>query len=496
VGDDELRAAVREGRAPNLAALLGPESETGDLYEHAYAAPGVLSILPSTTIAAWASVFTGEPPAVTGVPGNEWFAREAMRFYAPAPVTITEIGQALEVFTDDLVGSAIRVPTLFERTEVRAFVSLSQIHRGADLLTIPDLGDFGEVVTGIVSGIFEQEAMAQEGFVEIDEEAVESLLESMEKHGIPDLQVVYFPGVDLFTHVAEQPITDQRRYVGQVIDRALGVLLDAYRRQGVLDDTYVVFVSDHGHTPVIDDERHALAVNDEEDPPALIGRVGFRMRPLVLEPAEDERDYQATLAYQGAFAYVYLADRSTCPVDGDVCDWNRPPRLEEDVLAVAKAFDAANRTGAGAPKLLGTLDLIFARDPRPTSEDALPFQVWNGEALVPVGEYLERNPRPDLLDLEARLDGLGAGPYGHRAGDVLLLAKTGTQRPIEERFYFSGLYRSWHGSPTEQDSRIPFIVARTSMPGDAIRDLVQGAVGDAPSQLDVTPLVEALLGGE
>jgi hypothetical protein len=237
-------------------------------------------------------------------------------------------------------------------------------------------------------------------------------------------------------------------------------------------------------------------MDDEEDPPALVERAGFRMRPLVLEPAEDERDYQATLAYQGAFAYVYLADRSTCPAEGEVCDWNRPPRLEEDVLTVVKAFDDANRTGAGAPKLRDALDLIFARDPRPPTEDAQPFQIWDGDALIPVGEYLDRNPRPDLLHLEARLEGLAAGPYGHRAGDVLLLAKSGAHRPIDDRFYFSGLYRSWHGSPTDQDSRIPLIIARPTMTGDAIRDFVRGAIGDSPSQLDVTPLVEALLSAE
>jgi hypothetical protein len=51
---------------------------------------------------------------------------------------------------------------------------------------------------------------------------------------------------------------------------------------------------------------------------------------------EDQQDYQTTVAYQGAFAYVYLADRSTCPREGDRCDWSRPPRLEEDVLPVAR----------------------------------------------------------------------------------------------------------------------------------------------------------------
>jgi len=39
------------------------------------------------------------------------------------------------------------------------------------------------------------------------------------------------------------------------------------------------------------------------------------------------------------------------------------------------------------------------------------------------------------------------GEEPHRAGDVLLLAKSSLERPIEERSYFAAHQRSWHGSP-------------------------------------------------
>jgi hypothetical protein len=292
--------------------------------------------------------------------------------------------------------------------------------------------------------------------------------------------------------VAPDPITEQRAYIVDVIDPAIGRLLDAYRNAGILDRTWIVFTADHGHTPVLDDDRHALETEGADEPPAVLERAGFRMRPYALEVDEDH-DFQATVAYQGAFAYVYLADRSTCVEPESPCDWTRPPRLEEDVLPVVRAFDAATRTGAGAPALRGTLDLILAREPRSTDEAALPFQVWDGNALVDVDDYLARNPRPDLLDLSGRLRGLGAGPYGHRAGDVLLLARSGATRPIEERFYFSGRYRSWHGSPDAQDSYVPLVVARAGANGAELRSLVRSIVGDTPSQLDFVTLIEALL---
>jgi hypothetical protein len=491
VGDGELQAALAGGAMPRTASLLGPR-EDERTWAHAWAAPGVLSVLPSTTYAAWVSLFTGRPPAQTGVPGNEWFVREEMRFYAPAPVSVSEGEHAVRTFTDGLLDRAIRVPTVYERADVRAYAALQPVHRGADLLVLPVPSAYARMAVRMAGGIADGGPLAQEAFEELDERGAESLLEAIREHGVADLQVVYFPGVDLYTHVAEDPLPDQLRYLREVIDRAVGEVLDAYAGAGALHDTWVVFVSDHGHTPVLADPRHALATDTLRDPPAVLRRAGFRLRPFELEP--DARDYQSALAYQGAFAYVYLADRSTCPRPGDVCDWARPPRLEEDVIPAARAFHAAARTGAGVPELRGAVDLVFARPPRAVGEDALPFQVWDGERLVPVGEYLAAHPRPELLELERRLEGLAAGPYGHRAGDVLLLARSGLEVPIDQRFYFAAEYTSWHGSPTRQDSEIPLLVAHPGRSGAQVRERVRRAVGERPDQLSVASLLLELLG--
>jgi len=312
---------------------------------------------------------------------------------------------------------------------------------------------------------------------------------------------VYFPGIDLFTHEAEKhmqqaddPLPMQVEYLQNVTDKAIGEVLDAYEELDVLDETYILLIADHGHTPVLDDDRHALGSEGDHEPPALIEKTGFRLRKFVLNPAETEQDYQAAVAYQGAMAYIYLADRSTCPAKGDRCDWQRPPRLEADVMPVVRAFYKVNETGEPIPQLKETLDLIFAREPRPPGQNALPFQVFDGKKLVPIPKYLARHPRPDLLQLDTRMRWLSAGPYGHRAGDILLLARSGLERPVEERFYFSHPYRSWHGSPTLQDSHIPFILARKGDTGQRLQAIVKAVVGKSPSQLDFVPLVRALIG--
>jgi hypothetical protein len=492
VGDEELRNMAASGRMPHLAGLLGARQDE-DTYAQAYAVPGTLSILPSTTMAAWASVFTGFPPSQTGVPGNEWFAREELQFYAPGPNSIEETEHTLESYTDGLLGYRVQVPTLFERTNVRSHVSLMPIHRGADLLNVPQLSDVAQAFGATAAGVVGDEPTDRSMYRVLDVNSVDHLLESIERHGLPDLQVVYFPGIDLYTHLADPPLMEMERYLEEITDPLIGRILDAYRRADVLERTFVVFVSDHGHTPVIKDEHHALGTGQDGEPPELLEQAGFRMRPFTLVPEEGSRDYQAAVAYQGAIGYIYLADRTTCIHPGERCAWTLPPRFEEDVLHVVRAFDRANRFGEGVPQLQGTLDLILAREARRPGDSALPFQVWDGERLVPLGEYLAANPRPDFPDFENRMRGLGEGPFGHRAGDVLLVAKSGMNRPIEERFYFSRIYSSWHGSPEWQDSRIPIVVARPGSTGEQIRGVVEQVISDPPSQLDITPLVLHLL---
>jgi hypothetical protein len=493
VGDEALLAAIEGGHMPRVAAFLG--AAAGErLFERGYAVPDMLSILPSTTLAAWAALFTGSTPAHNGVPGNEWFAREEARFYAPAPVSVEGTDHALAVYTDDLMGGALRAATIYERAGVRSYVTLSQFHRGADLLIVPSAAAFGAVIAAAAAGLADDdESGEQEAYAEIDVKAVDNLLDAIGRHGVADLQVIYMPGVDLYTHVAEPPLEMQRAYLSEVVDVAAGRVLDLYRRAGALADTYVLFVSDHGHTPVINDAQHALGSDDSAPLASVLQRTGFRVRPRKLELDDDESDYQATFAYQGAFAYVYLADRSTCAAPGTQCSWARPPRFDADVLPVVRAIDTAARGAVAAGTLGGTLDLIFARAPRATTEDALPFQVWDGARLVDIAAYLAQHPRPDLLDLERRLHGLAAGPYGHRAGDVLLLAKSGGARPIEDRYYFSSRYRSWHGSPDAQDSRVPLIVGHGTLDGAGLRQRVTELVGERPNQEDVAGLIVHLL---
>src|SRR5438876_10691768 len=126
-GYDQLMHAIRAGSLPAVAGLMGKEVSPG-LFEHGYSAPKVESMLPSSTVADWSSIFTGQPPARDGVTGDEWFDCETQTFYAPVPITVLDTGDFTKMVADDLVGKAITVPTLFDLLKTRSNVSLLMVH--------------------------------------------------------------------------------------------------------------------------------------------------------------------------------------------------------------------------------------------------------------------------------------------------------------------------------------------------------------------------------
>ena len=503
VSYDQFMKVVRSGEARNIAGILGKEKEHGDgEFEHGYSTPNVLSMLPSSTVADWSAIFTGQPPAVNGLTGDEWFVRERMRFFDPVPISSVKIGSDLEkAVADGMIGDELKVPTLYQQIGVESDVSLLWIYRGATLYTTMGPSSYAEFVTSLIAGKLNGDSIEKTVSGEIDLDSVQKLIAAIEAHGVPNFQLVYFPGIDAFTHTTPDPLVSQLGYLALVTDKGIGQVLDEYRKKNAMDDTYVLFVADHGQTQTLNDDQHRLGADGDDTPFSVVANTGFRVRKATETlaakaagtlGAQEDDNYQAVLAYEGFMAYIYLADRSTCPAPGARCDWNKPPRFRQDVMPVVRAFDQVNRIGRPIPRLKGTVDLIFARVPAPAGAASTPFQIFDGRRLVPINQYLEAHPRPDLLDLEQRMNWLGAGPYGNRAGDIVLLAKSGSE-PIERRYYFAAKpHYTWHGSADESDSHVPLMLIQVGGSGEGMRKIVQGNVGKQPSEKDLTPIVRAL----
>jgi Type I phosphodiesterase / nucleotide pyrophosphatase len=493
-----LYTMLRAGELPELAGLLGGNDGN---FPHAYFDQRILSTLPSSTIAAWVTAMTGVPPSVHGVAGNEFFIRDERRFAAPAPVSVDSATPVLEIYTDDYVNNLVPEPTVYERMrerdpDVLIWVAMHQIYRGADRLVFARrtvLADAFEAYAEKEAKELAANEQSWSVFEKLDKQVLEEVTGALDNGPVPDVLTVYVTGTDLFAHVCAQgPDQARRAYLRLVLDPLLADLHTVLTERGALDDRFVVVTADHGHTEVVHDDVHALGADPNGGPVAVVREAGFRLRPFSLD-ADNDGDYQAVLAYGGAMAYVYVADRSSCPAPGDVCDWQRPPRFKEDVLALADAFYRENRGGADVPALSGTLDMVLVRRGRAAGEPAQPFEVYVGNHRVQrVADYLRGHPHPSYVDLDQRLRELAAGPRGDRAGDILLIAHDGDRYDTSQRYYFAAPYHSWHGSPSKRDSEIPLIVAHPQRSTAELGELVGSALGPQPRQQRITDVLLAL----
>jgi hypothetical protein len=501
VGRELLYDMLRKGQLPNLAGLLGGAAGG---FAHAHLDDHLLSTLPSSTMAAWATTMTGVGPAHHGITGNEFFIREERVFACPAPVSFSDSSPTLEIFTDGYLDKLSAAPLVYERMRekdpnVLVWVGMHDLSRGADALLLTKRAVLASAFEGFIETEAKKHLEDKESrrlYAELDEAVIDSVASRLGTGPVPDVLTVYLSGTDLYAHVAEEgPEAAQRSYLAEVIDPHLRTLIDALDARRALSRRWVVLSADHGHTPVIRDDAHALATKEDEDPPALLRRVGFRVRPFARSVSEKD-PFSAVLAYGGAMAYVYLADRSRCPSEKDVCDWKMPPRYEEDVLAVAEGFYKNNEDGSIVPPMRGTLDMILTRRPKPYLQVDAPFEVYvGGGKTMPVEAYLKEHPHPTYVSLDARLRDLAVGVHGERAGDILLLAHNGDRDRPEDRYYFAAPYRSWHGSPSKQDSQIPFIVANPQKTSAAIGTHVRRILGDRPFQQKVADVLLGIRAG-
>ena len=501
VGRSTLYGLLRAGKMPGLAKLIGGEHGS---FPHAYFDEHLLSTLPSSTMAAWVTTMSGKPPGEHGVTGNEYFVREDRLLACPAPVSFSSAAPTISIYTDSYLDTLSSAPTVYERMrekdpDVLIWVVMHEVYRGADKLLLARKTVLASAFEGFVEKTVDKHLADKESmrvYKELDEGAIETAVSELRKKGpSPDVLTVYLSGTDLYAHVAEEgPDNARRSYLEKIVDPLLGRLAAALEERHALADRWVVVGADHGHTGVLHDEAHALSKNGE-DPPLVLMRAGFRVRPFA-QTVPDKHPFSAVMAYGGAMAYVYLADRSTCAGDKDVCDWKRPPRYEEDVLVAAEAFRQNNESGAVVPLMQGALDMILVRRPKPYAEVDLPFEVYvGGGKTMPVDAWLQEHPHPSYVAVEARLRDLAVGVHGERAGDLLLLAHNGDRDTPDGRYYFAALYHSWHGSPSKADSELPFIVASSAQHTAAIGAWVDRVVGERPFQQKTTDVLLGLREG-
>lgn len=270
---DTFEQVYRSGTLPNLQRLL----DSALWYERAE------SVLPTVTMAAQSSIFTGTPPAVHGVPGNYWFDRSTGRTVdyfdagtAPCLYAFTLFGGECR---EGLLNRHIQARTVYEAAATAGLTSAVIFHpvwRGATRAVLPSFTD------GLT--LLEPGGINFEAFDHMMAHRAANFAAFEER---TDILTIYFAGADHIAHV--HGIAAQPDYLAAVVDPLVGRLADALDRRdpGWQASTMIIVTSDHGRTDAAPNPEDRTL---KRDLAAALSRAGLQFQ----------------IAENGGMAYVYL----------------------------------------------------------------------------------------------------------------------------------------------------------------------------------------------
>lgn len=263
--------AMERGELPALASL----ARVGALN------PTCISMFPSITPAATATLLTGAYPYRHGIAGASWYDDEQQRviYYSTDIWTILRegMGNFFEDFLYQLNHVRLQVPTLFEHVERAGFSAASLnnlLYRGDVehelkvpmlLRLLPGMPSSKQISgpTGLLLGEFAQEGLDAGGPLPKDADGVpfrfgmddattaQALLHLARTDTLPVLTVAYFPDTDFKSHkVGPAEALETVRKV----DDHLAELIETLGGVERLAERYCLVVTgDHSHAAIVDD---------------------------------------------------------------------------------------------------------------------------------------------------------------------------------------------------------------------------------------------------
>jgi hypothetical protein len=404
---DVFQYALRERLLPNFETITRPGEE--DITLHV----PVVSVAPSITFAAQASLFTGAHPAQHRIPGNLFYDRLGhisggqARFYGLEGGETKDFDDAVAAFSSDLCDHLLshEVQTIYESVADAGKISLvvgNMYNRGAQHEILPSLADIARIFYG-----FGPLKMTPADCDDKSVFAFGEYLHAMEPK--PDLTTVYLVGLDLYTH--DHGPEKQLDYACESFDKQIGNVIEILKKNNLFEGTLFIFCSDHGQISTPGDDAHAISMGfaaDKELTPLFTAH-GLDLYDL---PGEDPH-VDAVMGLNGGMAYVYLKNMED--------SWSAFPRFDKDVLPIAQAFHEMNRSGKYRAELQDTMDLILIRDVEHSGDWYTNYQVYLGdERFQSFEEWLEEHPEVDFIDPINRIR-YAASPM---SGDLILHAKT------------------------------------------------------------------------
>ena len=437
---DTFAAALAAGGLPTLARLRAD----GGLAT-------VASVFPSVTGPAYAPFLMGRFPGPVGLPGLRWFDRARTARTWPDSAR-SYVGVEMRHLDGDLDP---RAPTLFELAPP-GLAALNMIARG-----LPAVDRIARGRAFAVRAALTHFRGDVAGWLRIDREVgaqVAAGVRARYAAGRPP-QVVFcaLTGIDKTSHAAghADPLIDAGL---RAVDAVAAELVRDAERGGWWDETTLMVVSDHGHSPVrahddladwlrgrgVRTVAHPFTMRPGREAAVMVS--GNAMAHLYFDVVRRERPWWGELSARwGAVVDALLArpsvDLLLLPLDVDRCEVRharrgsavvRRARRAAGADASSRAFTYAyERVGDGDPLALGAavgpLDMDAAYD------------------VCAAGDY------PDALVQIASLAGSA------RAGDVIVSAA----RDWDLRARYEPIaHVSSHGALHAEHMRVPLLVSR------------------------------------
>jgi len=456
-----VEQGCREGWMPNVRRYF---CDGGLRVERA------TTTLPAITYAAMATLLTGVGPGTHGVVGNRWFEprRRLFRDYA-----------TIEHYRD--VNSDFDIPTIYERLRPATSISIQAAHRRGATKNIANwalsgtmwfFGDYTAVDKLTASSLWRVTRWANR------------------QRRWPTILTLYFPGLDSVGH-RYGPDSQRFRWAVWHADWQIGRICAWLERQGLLETTYLVLVSDHGMVAVRPDGhidllkllrdgwgRRATDRMLQNEPSA--GRAAYYDQFDTVVTHQDGR--AAALHFRGPNDWDTPPDpaaveRILTDAPADLHLWNIPG--VELVAYLRGADEVVLRSAIGEARILtrpGADGPEYAYEP--TSGDVLGY-MDDAElaAFVSAGfhssrEWLEATADQRLPDVVPHLPGLLGTP---RAGQVVLFAQPG---------YSFAPEAGGHGGLDRDERLMTFLIAGPGIvPARTVR--AARAVDLVPTLLDL-----------
>jgi arylsulfatase A-like enzyme len=265
--------AIKTGQLPTMQRL----AEAGGLHES-------VTMFPSITPAATATIITGQYPARSGIVGASWYdeAAESVAYFGDDFWVVAREGfrPFLQDFLIGLNGDRLKVPTLFQHVEragktalclnylvfkgdvehvvkiplllaMLPGVSRTEVIKGPSVFC---LGDFVATRTMRGKPLVDKSGISHR-FGMDDASTGQLLVEVAEDRAFADFNVAYFADNDYRSH--EIGPHAALKVIAEV-DCSLARMFEAAgSMERMLKDTYVIITSDHGHCDVLDDAGRA-----------------------------------------------------------------------------------------------------------------------------------------------------------------------------------------------------------------------------------------------